>query len=257
MEYSGVIKTYDELKYLLNVKRTQIEMMRDRGFRINDTELRLLDDDYDESAFYEDYSDMTKSIRESPSPLIDKKTKGEFLNISLSMIYFSVDGKKASYVFYMDNIESDNKATEKQLRILNNIINLFIVSEYNIDTIVIISKEEIGDNDKNKFIIPLKEYYIQLFVFNDLSVNKTKHKYVPQHVILSEQEATNYYKRTNTSPDEQKEICYDDQIVKYYGGKPGQLVKIYRKEILVPMTVKREIVHRIITRYSVYTTDVR
>jgi len=54
------------------------------------------------------------------------------------------------------------------------------------------------------------------------------HKLVPQHIIISEEEVNELFKRYNITPDQLPKILVTDPAVISIGAKPGQFVKVIR-----------------------------
>ena len=236
------------------VKRTQIEMMRDRGFNV-DEEKHILNPEYKIDDFRDEYMEKTEELRQRQESIIDQKSKGDLLATSMSSMYTTEKRDKAIYVHYLDTEKNNKKSIPKQLEVLSNIMNIFIQSEFNIDTIIIVSQEEIKKNDMDKYLTIIPSFYIQTFLFEDLIINRSRHKYVPKHELINDEEASRYLIKHNLKPEQLPQLCYDDQIVKYYGGKPGQMFKIYRKAPLVPTTIQKTIVRKMVSRYSVTTNS--
>jgi DNA-directed RNA polymerase subunit H len=61
-------------------------------------------------------------------------------------------------------------------------------------------------------------------------VNIQNHILVPKHTILSETESAELLTQYNISPTQLPVILATDPIVKAIGAKPGQIIKIERKE---------------------------
>ncbi len=55
------------------------------------------------------------------------------------------------------------------------------------------------------------------------------HIFVPEHVILTPEEAKEVLKRYNAKPEQFPYILSTDPVIKEIGAKPGDLIKIIRK----------------------------
>lgn len=69
---------------------------------------------------------------------------------------------------------------------------------------------------------------IQLFHEDELSFNITHHELVPQHIIVSKEEAKEIRKKYSISDKQFPRILQNDPVCRYHGGYPGDLFKIYR-----------------------------
>ncbi len=56
-----------------------------------------------------------------------------------------------------------------------------------------------------------------------------KHEYVPEHVILSREEAEGVLKRYHVKPTQLPFILVSDPAIRHLNPKPGDIVKIIRK----------------------------
>ena len=54
------------------------------------------------------------------------------------------------------------------------------------------------------------------------------HELVPEHIVLSEEEAEEVLKRYNTTKDKLPGILEEDPVVKAIGAKKGDIIKIIR-----------------------------
>jgi len=72
------------------------------------------------------------------------------------------------------------------------------------------------------------KYYFEIFLQEEMLYNITKHRIVPEHILLSDKEAKKiidcYGKKTFYLP----KIFNTDSICKYYDGKVGNIFKILR-----------------------------
>ena len=70
--------------------------------------------------------------------------------------------------------------------------------------------------------------------------NALKHKFVPKHTLMTEEEVNNLLKEYNISKYQLPKIVAKDPIVKIMGAKAGDVVKIERKS----QTAKRTFNYR-------------
>ena len=70
---------------------------------------------------------------------------------------------------------------------------------------------------------------IELFSYKELIFNIMKHEYVPHHEIVSQNKKLDLMKAFKITKEGQfPKILQTDPVVKYLGGKKGDLIKIYR-----------------------------
>lgn len=70
---------------------------------------------------------------------------------------------------------------------------------------------------------------IQLFHEDELSFNITHHELVPQHIIVSKEEAKEIRKKYSITDKQFPRILHTDPVCRYHGGCPGDLFKIFRE----------------------------
>lgn len=58
-----------------------------------------------------------------------------------------------------------------------------------------------------------------------------KHKLVPSHIIISEDEEKELFERLKITPDQLPKILNTDPTSISIGAKPGQIIKIIRKSL--------------------------
>jgi len=62
-----------------------------------------------------------------------------------------------------------------------------------------------------------------------MKIDVTKHKLVPEHVLLSDTESKGVLKKYDVSPDNLPQILVTDPCARMLGAKPGQIIKIMRR----------------------------
>merc|ERR1712087_487139 len=85
--------------------------------------------------------------------------------------------------------------------------------------------------------------HVECFKQSELMINITKHKLVPKHEILSEQDKRKLLEKYKlNSPAQLPRIQKDDPISRYFGAHKGQVFKITRKS----ETAGRYVTYRIV-----------
>jgi DNA-directed RNA polymerases I, II, and III subunit RPABC1 len=69
----------------------------------------------------------------------------------------------------------------------------------------------------------------EFFLLHELQFNKTKHPIVPQHIRMTEEEKQEVMKHYSAKLSNMPVISRNDPIVRYYGGKPGEMFRIQRR----------------------------
>jgi len=60
-------------------------------------------------------------------------------------------------------------------------------------------------------------------------IDITKHRYVPKHIKMSEQEVTKLLERFNITKRQLPKILKNDPAIKHLNPKPGDVIKIIRE----------------------------
>lgn len=204
-----------EITRLLRVKKTQIEMLEDRGYIIPENQLQF------KIITFEEFNTRFKN----------ENIENLFVNILSGEYIHSIDRSKL-YVYYPI-------PTPKQLSSSNiqSVLNL-ITTRNDIRRIIIITirkpsselKKQIGNIESKRLHANVKNSIrIQIFLQNELIYNPSKHFLVPKHIILDEEEVNNLSKMINLH--NLPLILSSDTQIKYLGGETGQVVKVIRRDI--------------------------
>jgi DNA-directed RNA polymerase subunit H (RpoH/RPB5) len=151
------------------------------------------------------------------------------------------------YYAFTDKKASTNSWNNSIIKNLNTFVVTNVKSDYekvkdDIDfkefckkrTVIVVTKEIPNDNSINvcsqMFNDPENGIFVQLFYVKQLLFNVMKHKYVPQHTVvtdpLEEKSIRSIYNVKNTR--EFPIILHTDPVAMYIGLRPQQLCKITR-----------------------------
>lgn len=185
----------------LKTKQTVLEMLRDRKCNVNEY--------FDENGHYIDSID--ENYRANSFRLIIKKNENERILV----------------LFYEKKIGID---------ILKSIV--VELDDINIKHAILIVNHKITSFAKKEIVNISSKYYFEIFSQNEMLYNITKHRIIPQHILLTDEEAKKIidcYGKTFYLP----KIFNTDAICKYYDGKVGNIFKILReKSIYYRVVVK-------------------
>jgi len=218
--------SYEELFRLYSVKKTQVEMLFDRGYIIPPEEkwfLEISNEEDDEllekniNKFYSFYTKLSKKTSKNISPK-------NIIRSLLSNYYKSPKGEDI-YVYFA---ETPDKA--KQLS--NDIVQLFSqkLTDYNIDRAIIISELNVSSASQNQ--IKMLGRDIQIFIddqyYNELVYNPTRHTSVIKHVLLSKEKEQKILTEFGIKKGNLQAIKSTDPIVKYYNFPEGSVIELHR-----------------------------
>ncbi len=152
-------------------------------------------------------------------------------NNQLDMLIENKKGNKI-YVKFFEICEKKPKLLNKNI-IDNMIEDLYLLEKIlNInDTLMIINYSDPNDTIKShiRHIWEENQYNINIINIKNIKFNLLKHKYVPKHFILDEQEKEEFIKKYNVkSIDLLPEISRFDPVAQIICLKPGNICKIIR-----------------------------
>ncbi|MED6204212.1 hypothetical protein PIB30_006968 [Stylosanthes scabra] len=161
-----MVMSDDEIKKLYRIRKTLLEMLRDRGYLVADVEMNKIEDE-----FKKDPGDFGESQRDDiKEALVMSKCKND-------------NPSDQIYVFF----PKAEKIAEKELLI-----------------------------------------------------NITKHTIVPEHRVLTDAEKRDLLERYKVKEAQLPKILVTDPVVRYYGLRRGQVVKIIRPS----ETAGRSVIYR-------------
>lgn len=195
----------DELYTRFSVRRTCLQMARDRGF---DVDAENIDETFEE--FKSRYK--TELPEEADLSFVVKRDDGVTLKL-----YYSLENKLG-----VKHIREQITDMET-----NGINDAIIVSKGPLTSSAV--KTVMASININ--VQPItKRRYVQIFEQAELVVNVTEHILVPKHELLSEDEKVELLKRYKLKAQQLPRMKVTDPVAKYYGLFRGQVVKITRTE---------------------------
>ena len=127
---------------------------------------------------------------------------------------------------------------EKKIGI--DILKLIISEMNDITHTLLIVKHKITSFAKKEIIKLSSKYNFEIFLENEMLFNITKHRIVPKHILLDDNESKAiincYGKKAFYLP----KIFKTDAICKYYDGKVGDIFKIEREKNIYYRVVTRD-----------------
>ena len=164
----------------------------------------------------------------------------EYENINIMEIGVMIDKEQLDMLITHNT--DDRKCyvkyfTGKSLRannIMDFIDDLFVQEEIlnkNTDDLIIIVKDEPNDTliRNLKDLWEQNKYFIRVITRKRLQFNILEHEYVPEHIIMTQEETEDLFKRKNIlDKSNLPEISRFDPVSLVIGIRPGQVCKIIR-----------------------------
>jgi DNA-directed RNA polymerase subunit H (RpoH/RPB5) len=245
---------------IFDIKKTQIEMMEDRGYLISDEERSILSmnvqqfqnyqvglaEEYQKDNLYTEWLDVIRDYGRN-------MTWYGLTRLVLGNIYYkpnedgSANVDKKCFLIYIT--PSDEEKHSISNTIIGSIINMIDVNKQDItyrrsfEELVIITTDTLS----SKAAEDLERLYFTkkwLFLDKELIFNVSRHFMVPEHGVLNKEKKLEFKKRFKAP----QQISSKDPVVKYYGWDVGEIVMIKRDIENMGMFVPEMINKRIIVR---------
>ena len=223
-------------RQLMTVKKTQLEMLRDRGYDISREEplfewgITQFKSFYEPIMIQNKYPDIRKLLDgiyiatdeslSSPPPLLVKYLKGDGSSpLGIEII--------RSLVLEIQGTMAPDTNTP-------------------ITNCMVIGYKKINSNGLTE-IGKLKSYSIRVWREEELIYNPTKHYLVSQHAPLTENEAKKFLQNHKINISQLPRILTTDIIMRYYDLGPGNIIKVVHDNLAVQMMVNKSISYLVVT----------
>lgn len=188
----------DPVEKLWRIRRTVLEMLRDRGHRVDD------------AAF------LTRSDFGSRVNAVMAEGRGD----DFTIVTQDEVNKDRVIVFFPESTKLGKQSFRDLVKKMTNL---------NLTHCIMVIKGGVSPA-VNKLVTTLNvhKYRTELFFDEELVVNITKHKMVPKHVALTKQEKQDILDKYSVTDAQLPRIKQSDVVSRYYGFRRGQLIQITR-----------------------------
>jgi DNA-directed RNA polymerase I, II, and III subunit RPABC1 len=233
------------MNYWFEIKKTLLEMIRDRGYDISqENDILYMDDD----GFIKYYNSLLDKYNyESPDK--QKISNLESFLLFSSNTYYSVN-KTDLKILKIGFLELKvNKAKISTEQISDLISKLTIEPKNNkkeyCDELILIINDEIVPAAK-KQLDDLTSVNTSIFFDKELFYNPTNHIDCPQFFLLTDTEKADLIRNLKCKLSDFLIIKHSDPVIKYYGWKRGQIVKIIRDDefynVISPISINYRVI---------------
>ncbi|XP_022755018.1 DNA-directed RNA polymerases II and IV subunit 5A [Durio zibethinus] len=186
----------DEIKRLFRIRKTVLQMLKDRGYFVGDFEINM-----SKEQFISKYGENMK--RED---LVINKTKRN-------------DNSDQIYVFFPEEAKVGVKTMKTYTNRMKseNVFRAILVVQQNLTPFARTCINEIST-----------KFHLEVFQEAELLVNVKEHSLVPEHQVLTNEEKKTLLQRYTVKETQLPRIQVSDPIARYFGLKRGQVVKIIR-----------------------------
>jgi len=235
-DFSGDEEVDRQAAYIwFKVKKTQVEMIHDRGMAIPEDEMFLLSYDPDSGETELEWEERTlvefirKYTRKAQNADIN-------FNTALSNVYFDDKNDINTAVIYLcRERESTSITTHEFTTKFDFYYENYYMEDKGLNMIFI---SEVSLNKKEEKVEKLNFVNSQSFLTEELVVNPTRHLFYFPHRLLTEEERKEWLLDNKIRPDQLSIIHKRDPIVKYFNWPKGEIVHIQRSERYLEMPVR-------------------
>lgn len=212
---------------LFDIKKTQLELVIDRGYEITSDERNI---------FNMNIGQFNNYVNEI---VISRNTS---VRSALSRSYESLDksNKRTMLVYYGSKTSSHKQVSAEVVREF-----VALATRYGVYEAILIVDAPISSTG-NDSLSTLKLTRWQVFYDIDLTYNPTRHIDTPRHVLLSPEERDAKIREMKTGLSGLPIIQLDDPVVRYYGWPPGSLIRIYRDDSALSILAPKSINYRVV-----------
>ncbi|KAL9270875.1 DNA-directed RNA polymerase V subunit 5A-like protein [Drosera capensis] len=213
-------------------RRTALEMLRDRGYDVSESEMELSLPEFRDRF---GGKPEPERLRVSCSLRSDAKKKGLGLMFGEAMcrgfekISLIMNGEKNLLRVYNAMLVVFSGPSALKVSAIRAIFGQIANKESYNGLILVLQSHITNQAQKAVELFSMK---VEIFQITDLLVNITKHVLKPKHRVLTEQEKKKLLKKYSLEEKQLPKMSHKDAIAKYYGLEKGQVVKVmYSGEI--------------------------
>ncbi|KAL2465926.1 DNA-directed RNA polymerase V subunit 5A [Abeliophyllum distichum] len=174
-------------------RRTALEMLRDRGFAVPNSEIEVS---------LQEFRD-----KHGQKPEID--------NLRISSLHKDDPSNKVLVLFCGPHIVKVN---------VIRAIATQIVNRDSLSRLILVVQNKITSQALKA--VGLFSFKVEIFQITDLLVNITKHECKPKHQVLTDEEKQSLLKKYNLDEKQLPRMLQKDAIARYFGLEKGQVLKV-------------------------------
>ncbi|CAM6124354.1 unnamed protein product [Calypogeia fissa] len=179
------------------IRRTVLQMLRDRGYQVGDMEIAMSREDFRQKFG----SNIKRTELETVRPKIANPTDQIF-------------------VFFPEEVKVGVSVIKRYAEIMK---------EHKVKLAILVLQQKLTLYGRQSISEMSGKYRIEVFQETELLVNIKDSVLVPEHHILTDDEKKTIMASFNASSAQMPRLLEDDPVARYFGLKKGQMVKIVRR----------------------------
>jgi DNA-directed RNA polymerase I, II, and III subunit RPABC1 len=186
---------------LWRIRKTVMQMCRDRGYLVTQYEL-----DQTLDQFKEQFGDRPSERRPNRTDLS-------------ILVAHNDDPTDQMFVFFPEDAKVGIKTIKQYCQRMQ---------EENISRAIIVVQQGMTPSAKQSLVDMAPKYILEMFLEAELMINITEHELVPEHVVMTPEEKKELLQRYKLKEHQLPRIQQSDPVARYFGLKRGQVVRIIR-----------------------------
>ena len=219
------------MQRLFDIKKTQIQLVLDRGYQVPPEESGIPTMTIEEFAVY--VNTIATANKIAPRAALSRyyEDKDETGAVRRTMLVFF-----------------GGKTEPQQKQVSADVVRRFIqsVQAYNVTEAVLIVDAPLSSTGNNE-LNALTLVRWQIFNDSDLTYNPTRHVDTPRHELLEPGAARELLRDMKVDVSKLLIIKSNDPVIRYYGWPIGGIVRVHRNDRSVSILAPKSVNYRIIT----------
>lgn len=212
-------------QHLFDIKKTQLEMVKDRGYEVGEEEAEIFNMNLEQFIVYMN----NRAILRKVTP-----------RSALTQDYISADRTRSILAFYGSKTPAQKQVSADIVREFVDLIQKNRVTE----AVLIVNAPLSPPGSQILAAVTLTKW--QIFNDTDLTYNPTRHVKTPKHELIPPHLQSAKLAELKTTLSGMGLLYDDDPVVRYYGWPKGSMIKITRDNSSISILASKTINYRVV-----------